>query len=56
MENKITQKTEAPTLILAQRLKKIKQRLTNCKSIEEEDITEIELDNLYAGKSRTIFG
>ena len=42
MENKITQKTESPTLILAQRLKKIKQRLTNCKSIEEEDITEID--------------
>ncbi|GIR49609.1 MAG: hypothetical protein CM15mP58_17060 [Burkholderiaceae bacterium] len=42
MENKITLKTEAPTLILAQRLKKIKQRLTNCKSIEEEDITELD--------------
>ena len=41
MGNKITQKTESPTLILAQRLKKIKQRLTNCKSIEEGDITEI---------------
>ena len=41
MENKITQKTESPTLILAHRLKKIKQRLINCKSIEEEDITEI---------------
>ena len=41
MENKITQKTESPTLILAHRLKKIKQRLINCKSIEEEDIIEI---------------
>ena len=42
MENKITQKTESPTLILAHRLRKIKQRLINCKSIEEEDITEID--------------
>ena len=42
MENKITLKTESPTLILAQRLKKIKQRLINCKSIEEEDIIEID--------------
>ena len=42
MENKITLKTESPTLILAQRLKKIKQRLTNCKSIKEEDMTELE--------------
>lgn len=42
MENKITQKTESPTLILAQRLKKIKQRLTNYKSIAETDITEID--------------
>ena len=41
MENKITQKTESPVLILAQRLKKIKQRLTNCKSIEEGDISEL---------------
>ena len=41
MENKITQKTESPILILAQRLKKIKQRLTNCKSIEEGDISEL---------------
>ena len=42
MENKITLKTEAPILILAQRLKNIKQRLTNCKFIEEKDITEID--------------
>ena len=42
MENKITQKTESPNLILAQRLKKIKQRLTNCKSIEKSDITELD--------------
>tara|TARA_B100000035_G_scaffold205359_1_gene175597 strand:- start:3641 stop:4462 length:822 start_codon:yes stop_codon:yes gene_type:complete len=42
MENKITKKTESPNLILAQRLKKIKKKLTNCKSIEESDITEID--------------
>ena len=42
MENKMTLKTESPILILAQRLKKIKQRLTNCKSIEEKDLTEID--------------
>ena len=53
MENEIIQRTESPNLILAQRLKKIKQRLTNYKSITERDITELDsIIHMMEGQER----
>ena len=42
MENKIKLRTEHPTIILAQRLRKFKERLTKYKSIPETEFSEID--------------